>query len=161
MCNKKTKMITVLILSLIVLDLKSQTSAIASGGVANGSGGTVSYTVGQPCYKSDVGENGAIEEGIQQSYEIPIVTEVKGKEVNATITVLLIARDNRLILRVNNIELSDLSFQLYNINGKILHKGRITAKETTISISNYPSATYFINVLDRDKRINTIKIVKK
>ncbi|MFZ4455790.1 MAG: T9SS type A sorting domain-containing protein [Bacteroidales bacterium] len=154
-------MITVLILSFIVFDLKSQTSAIASGGVANGSNGSISYTVGQPCYKSDVGENGAIEEGIQQSYEIPLVTEIKEKEVNATVTVLLIARDNRLIISINKIEFSDLSFLIYNTNGKILHKGRITTKETTISISNYPSAPYFINVLDRNKRINTIKIVKK
>ena len=40
----------------------------ASGGNATGSGGTVSYTVGQIVYVTDTGNTGSVIQGVQQPY---------------------------------------------------------------------------------------------
>jgi hypothetical protein len=48
----------------------SQEAIPASGGDASGSGGTLSFTVGQLGYSSNSGSNGSVAEGVQQPYEI-------------------------------------------------------------------------------------------
>jgi len=57
--------------------LQAQVTIPASGGNATGSGGTVSYTVGQIQYNTYSGTNGTVSQGVQQPYEISVVTAIK------------------------------------------------------------------------------------
>jgi hypothetical protein len=53
----------------------------ASGGNASGSSGSASYSIGQTSYTTNTGTNGTVAQGIQQPFEISVVTginEVKG-----------------------------------------------------------------------------------
>ena len=48
-----------------------------------GSGGTVSYISGQTSYTSIVSSSGTVHEGIQQPFEIQVVTQLNGpRQVN-------------------------------------------------------------------------------
>jgi hypothetical protein len=47
----------------------SQESLSTSGGEANGTGGTVSYSIGQVFYSTYSGSNGTLSEGVQQPFE--------------------------------------------------------------------------------------------
>ena len=71
---------TILFIATIGLFAQSQTTA--SGGEASGSGGTVSYTVGQTAYQTNVGTGGTVTEGLQQAYEIFSVTGIGNTEIS-------------------------------------------------------------------------------
>ncbi|MDZ7649057.1 MAG: hypothetical protein U5K54_18860 [Cytophagales bacterium] len=69
----KVKLGIALLLSLGLHSLHAQVAVPAAGGNAAGSGGTVSYTVGQAVYTVE-GSNGSVAQGVQQPYKISIIT---------------------------------------------------------------------------------------
>ncbi|MCP4553263.1 MAG: T9SS C-terminal target domain-containing protein, partial [Bacteroidetes bacterium] len=68
MKHKKQILITCILL-LGVVFAHGQTTANTSGGEASGSGGAVSYSVGQVVCQTYSGTNGSVAEGVQQPYE--------------------------------------------------------------------------------------------
>lgn len=56
--------------------MHAQETPIASGGDATGSGGTVSYAVGQIVYATDTATTGSVAKGVQQPFEISVVTGI-------------------------------------------------------------------------------------
>lgn len=71
---KKLKLSAVLLLGIGLSGLHAQNTISASGGNASGSGGSVSYSVGQIVYTTNTGTNGSAAQGVQQPYEISVVT---------------------------------------------------------------------------------------
>jgi len=64
-----------LILTVFAISASAQGTPVSSGGDAKGSGGTVSYSVGEVVYTTKKSASGLVIEGIQQSYtttELPI-----------------------------------------------------------------------------------------
>jgi len=61
---------------------------------------------------------------------------------------------------VKEFELSNLHFQLYDINGKLLQNEKITGNQTSIVMSNLVPATYFVKVVQENKEVKTFKIIK-
>lgn len=141
--------------------IQAQDVIIATGGNALGSGGSVSYSVGQATYATNTGSNGSVSEGIQQPYEISIVTEL---ETAKNITLSMAAYPNPTIdyltLEVKDVEYSTLTYQLYDTQGKLLQNKKITSHQTTITMSSLVPATYFIKVIQNNQEIKTIKIIK-
>ena len=74
---KKLKLITLLLLGVGLTGLQAQQAIPASGGNASGSGGSASYSVGQVIYSKNTGTNGSVAQGIQQPYEIMVVTGIE------------------------------------------------------------------------------------
>ena len=74
MRHKRLKLSTVLLLGLGLTGVQAQTSVNATGGDASGGGGSVSYSVGQVVYTTHTGTSGSVAEGVQQPYEISVVT---------------------------------------------------------------------------------------
>ena len=65
------------LLGLGLTGLQAQTSVNTIGGNASGSGGSASYSVGQVVYQAHSGTNASIIEGVQQPYEILVVTQIE------------------------------------------------------------------------------------
>lgn len=132
-----------------------------SGGNASGSGGTVSYSIGQIVYNTNVGTNGTVSQGIQQPYEISMVTELEEAQgINLSITAFPNPTTDYLTLRTKNVDNQNLSFQLYDINGKMIQKSKINISETRISMTEIPPAIYFLKIIDNGKEVKVFKIVK-
>src|SRR6056297_978638 len=55
----------------------AQQAMPASGGDASGSGGFVSYSVGQVVYTTHTGANGSVAQGVQQTYEIAVESGIE------------------------------------------------------------------------------------
>lgn len=86
MRHKRLKISAVLLLGLGLTGLLAQEKIIATGGDASGSGGSVSYSVGQVTYQTHIGTNGSVSEGVQQPYEISIITGIDEAEgINLTV----------------------------------------------------------------------------
>ncbi len=148
-----------LVLSLSTL--KAQEGTHTSGGEASGSGGSVSYSVGQVVYTTNTGTNGSVAQGVQQPYEISVITALEeAQNINLTVSAYPNPTTDYLTLEVKEFELSDLHFQLYDMTGKLLQSEKINGNQTRISMSNLASATYFVRIVQRNKEVKTFKIIK-
>ena len=157
----RVKLSAVLLLGLGLTGLQAQESVNATGGNASGSGGSASYSVGQVAYQTHTGTNGSVSEGVQQPFEISVVTAIEeAKGINLSFTAYPNPTTDYLTLEVKEFELSNLHFQLYDINGKLLQNEKITGNQTSIVMSNLVPATYFVKVVQENKEVKTFKIIK-
>ncbi len=150
------------IMLLGVVFAQAQNSATTSGGEASGSGGSSSYSVGQVVYTTNTGTNGSVAQGVQQPYEISVVTGIEeAKDINLSVSMYPNPTTDFLQLKVESEKLKDLSYQLYDITGKLLQSEKITGSQTSIVMSNLLPATYFVKVIQGNKEVKTFKIVKR
>ncbi len=161
MRHKRLKLSAVLLLGLGLTGLQAQESINATGGNASGSGGSASYSVGQVVYITHTGTNGSEAQGVQQPFEI---SEVTGIEEAKGITLQCSAYPNPttdfLTLKVENYDNTNLSYQLFDMNGKLLENKKIDSNQTSIVMSNLVPASYFVKVTDNNKEVKTFKIIK-
>ena len=156
MRHKRLKLSTVLLLGLGLTGVQAQTSVNATGGDASGGGGSVSYSVGQVVYTTHTGTSGSVAEGVQQPYEISVVTGLEeAQSINLSVTAYPNPTTDYLTLRIDEFEISNLSFQLYDMNGKLLQNEKITGNQTSIVMSNLLPATYFVKVIQGNKEVKT------
>jgi len=139
----------------------AQTSTNAAGGNASGSGGSVSYSVGQVVYTTNTGTIGSVAHGVQQPYEISVETGIEVTEINLSVTAYPNPTRDFLQLRVEYQDFKDLSYQLYDMNGKLLQTKELIGTETQIDFSSYTPATYFVKVTQGNRELKIFKIIKK
>jgi hypothetical protein len=169
--SKKLKVLgvaTLLTLAFSLSTVSAQESVNATGGNASGSGGSVSYSVGQFLYTTHTGSNGTVAQGVQQPYEISVLTGLEeAKGINLTVSAFPNPATDYLILEVKDFELSALHFQLFDMNGKLLQNEKIAANQTHIVMSDLMPATYFVKVLVKtqgianQQEVKTFKIIKQ
>ncbi|MBI2280407.1 MAG: T9SS type A sorting domain-containing protein [Bacteroidetes bacterium] len=157
---KKLKASSVVILLLGIGSLHAQDATSESGGNATGVGGTYSYMVGQLVYTTNTGINGSVAQGVLQPYEISTVLGVDMDEINLELIVYPNPTTNYLTLKIDDSKYSTINFQLIDMQGKLLRKGKMITNSTTIKIEDLPQSTYFLNVTDNNKIVKTFKIIK-
>ncbi|HPM90688.1 MAG TPA: T9SS type A sorting domain-containing protein [Tenuifilaceae bacterium] len=159
MKHKKT-ITSVAFLLLGLGGLHAQESVNATGGDATGSGGTVAYSVGQVAYTTNTDASGTVSQGVQQVYEI-FTVGINETELNISLSVFPNPTANNLTLQISDYNNEKLSYQLYDMQGKLLNNGQLTAQQTQINTSSLPPATYFINVVNQEnKKVQSFKIIK-
>ena len=153
---------TLLTFTFSLSTLMAQETIPATGGNASGSGGTASYSVGQVVYTTNTGTNGSVAQGVQQPFEIQVVTGIaEAKGINLEVSAYPNPTTDYLVLKVENYDKGNLLYQLFDMNGKLLENKKITGNETSIVMSNLVPATYFVKVTEGNKEIKTFKIMKK
>ncbi|HCX99957.1 MAG TPA: T9SS C-terminal target domain-containing protein [Bacteroidales bacterium] len=158
---KRLKLSAVLLLGLGLAGLQAQESVNATGGNALGNGGSASYSIGQVVYTTNTGTNGSVAQGVQQPYEISTVSGIEEAiGINLTITAYPNPTSDYLTLSINEFDISNLSYQLFDMQGKLLLSTKITNEKTSIVMSNLIPAVYFVRVMEGIKNVKTFKIVK-
>ena len=152
----------IFLLGLGLAGLQAQEAILAAGGDASGSGGSISYSVGQVAYTTSTGTNGySVAAGVQQPYEIQSPT---GLEEAPGIQLECMAYPNpakdHLTLKIDDYDNENLSYQLYDMQGNLLENKKLTGIETTISMEKLVPACYFLKVIQENKEIATFKIIK-
>lgn len=161
MSYKKLKLIVVLLLGLGLSGIQAQNVVPATGGNASGIGGSASYSVGQVVYITNTGTNGSVAQGVQQPYEISVVTAIEEAScIKLDCSAYPNPTTDLIILKVENYKTEYLSYQLYDINARLLENKKIQKNETIIAMNNLVSAIYFLKVTDSNKEIKTFKIIK-
>lgn len=141
---------------LATLELSAQENTVASGGEATGSGGTVSYSVGQVVYTANNGTNGSVSQGVQQPYAIS--TTVGVNQTSIQLNAYPNPTTNNLTLTTDDCE--SLSYQLFNIQGAEISSKTLNSKTSNISLEGHPPATYFLKVIKNNEVIKAFKIIK-
>lgn len=159
---KKIKLSFILLSGLGLTGLHAQEAIPSTGGEANGSGGSSSYTVGQVVYTTQAGTNGkTLAQGVQQAYEISVVFgESEAKNINLFLSAYPNPTTDYLTVKVENYKTDNLQYQIFDINGKLLQIIKAEGPETRIPTNYLVPANYFVKVLDKQKKIKVFKFIK-
>jgi hypothetical protein len=141
--------------------MQAQSTVPVTGGNAAGTGGTADYTVGQAVYTTNSGLSGTVAQGVQQPYEIIVVTGLEeAVGINVEFEVYPNPSSDYVKLAVKNCELQNICFQLYNINGSLIQNKNIIDKETVIDMGKLPPGAYYLHINDNQRDVKTFKIIK-
>ena len=142
--------------------LKAQNTIPAAGGNATGSGGSVSYTIGQILYNTFSGTNGTFIQGVQQPYEISVVDAIENTEgIILEYKVYPNPTRGLIILTIEPFDQENFRFKVYDLSGILLQDKKIESEETEISMENLSSAIYFLKVIRDNQEVKVFKIIKK
>ena len=156
---KHLRISVLLAMLLVSFGLQAQVSVNAAAGNATGDGGSVSFSVGQVAFSANVGTNGSVTEGVQQPYEISVLSVAEQAE-NISLSVYPNPSTDYLCLTTSD-EISGLSYQLFDMNGRLLKSEKIVGNQTNINMQGLVSATYFVKVNQGNKTVKSFKIIKK
>ena len=152
--------VSILLVVFGLTEVMAQRTTTASGGDATGAGGSLSYTVGQVVYTTNTGANGSVAQGVQQPYEISISVGIEVTEINMKLVAYPNPTNNLLTLNIGNHNNEKLTYQLYDMQGKLLGSKQVINSNTTIGMHYLPVGSYLLNVLDNNSLIKTFRIVK-
>lgn len=141
--------------------IQGQSTIPATGGTATGSGGTATYTIGQITYKTFSETIGSVAQGVQQPYEISVVTAIENTE-GITLEYKVYPNPTRgmITLTIKPFDYEKMSYQLLDLNGVLLQDKRIESEETVISMDNLSPAIYFLKIISGNQEIKVFRIIK-
>ncbi|MGM0474270.1 MAG: T9SS type A sorting domain-containing protein [Bacteroidota bacterium] len=136
------------LLGFFLTGVKAQEALSAGGGNASGSGGSVSYTVGQVACTFYTTVSGSVSQGVQQPYEIYVEAGTgQGDGVNLICASYPNPVTDILILEIGDYQSQQLVYRLYDTNGNLLKNREIRGNVTTISMESLAMGTYFLKVV--------------
>ena len=138
----------------------AQESVNTSGSNASGTGGAVSYTVGQVAYTNSSGSNGSVSAGVQQSYTITATTGVDENNFNLDVSVYPNPTTDLLVLSINELK-EEYRYQVLDMAGKLLTNGQLRNNQTQLDFSSYAAGSYYVNIItNQNKQIKTFQVIK-
>ena len=133
----------------------------ATGGNISGSSGSVSYTIGQIAYAFLQNNSYEITQGVQQPFEILVLSDNGDDGISAPVcSVFPNPTSDQLTIRIENSNRKDMVLSLYNTDGMLLLKQKITDYETILPMEGLPSGIYLLEINVFDKVIRSFKIIK-
>ena len=159
---KKQIFISAILLLVVSICVNAQEAVVTTGGDVSSTAGSVSYTVGQVVYTTSTGTSGSVAQGVQQPYEIFVVTAIpEAKGIDLKVYAYPNPATNYITVKVENYETSDLQYRIYDADGKLLKIVKATGPETRIVTGDLLPAIYFVKIIDKQKVIKVFKIIKK
>jgi hypothetical protein len=140
--------------------LSGQQIITTSGGGGSGTGGKVSYTVGQVINNAYTSDGGSVVEGVQQPYEISVETGVDIASINISIKAFPNPTADFLTVIIQDYQTKNLSFELFDLDGKLKASGKINSSETIVKMNELIPAVYFLKISSKEKDIKVFKIIK-
>lgn len=138
---------------------RAQESVNSTGGEAFGTGGTVSFSVGQVFYTTNTGSSGLVEQGVQHAYVISSVGLAEATTLNPELYPN--PTSNKLNLLVSASEVDQHYFVLLDTQGRLILKDKIILGQTQIDVENITSSTYFLEIFNQnDQKLHQFKIIK-
>jgi hypothetical protein len=142
------------------LYLPAQQGPAATGGDAAGAGGKVSYSIGQTDYISSSGTAGTVNPGLQQPYEILVVTGIERTDITLGFTVYPNPSSDFIILGVPNTEFNTWNYELFDARGELVGSQKIKDSENRISLVGLPNGVYLLRISGNDKLVKSFRIIK-
>lgn len=137
----------------------AQVSITSSGGNAQGSGGSSSYSIGQTFVQSQSNGTASVLQGVQQA--VVLTNLGTSKLGNHIVIVYPNPTTDYLELQLSKAPKWRYWFVLYDAHGKAVRKLSIDEVQTTLHLGDLPAANYTAFVYDEHQReLQTFKIIK-
>tara|TARA_B110001450_G_C17512756_1_gene437107 strand:- start:142 stop:615 length:474 start_codon:yes stop_codon:yes gene_type:complete len=154
------KIILTGILFLMMNMLSAQDIVSVSGGEASGIGGSFSYTVGQVFYSTIISSTGSVSQGLQQSIELFTLSNSELTSLTLKAVTYPNPTSDYLVLAISDGNITNLTYVLYDINGRALAQGKCIQSNTQIDMQSLAIGTYVLKVNKNSQEIKTFKIIK-
>lgn len=140
----------------------SQESANAGGGDANSiDDGSVSFSIGQTVYTSDESTAGSSSMGVQQVYNVEIITNnAAAYDLSIDLNVFPNPAMDHVTLEIIGSLAPGLQYNLKDLNGVTLFENQINGASTTVPVDELSPATYMITVLSENTAVSSFRIIK-
>lgn len=135
-------------------------SISAAGGNATGTGGNVSYSVGQVFYLVKEDNNITVSEGVQQPYEISVITSNSDDAIDLDYKVFPNPANDALTLKVPQKYCGKSSYTLYDVAGNVIIKAVISNQEVVFETAHLAKGIYFLSISGDKKHLKNFKIIK-
>jgi hypothetical protein len=140
---------------------RSQEAIPVSGGAAAGSGGSVSYTVGQVFYTTTTAATGGVSQGVQHPFEFQSLSNPALTTVKVTAVTYPNPTKDFIVLKITDRALYNLRYTLFDVNGKFIVSDAITASSTQIQMKHLAIGAYVLKVIQKNKSLKSFKILKQ
>ncbi len=120
---------------------------------------SISWTLGETVIETFKADENIHTQGFHQ----PVITVVSIDEIDLpgyNITAFPNPAKRYVTLNVEAQKYENMSFMLYDVNGNLIKQGRIYDKNTDVSFEGLKPAVYFIRIIEANKNLTTIKIIK-
>lgn len=158
---KKMTMMAFMFFGVFTSISQAQESFNAAGGDGTGSGGSISYSIGQVFYSCNIEAGITENQGVQQFNELLDYIEENLPSVNTELIAYPNPATDLVNLKIENYDPDSLSYALFDMQGRLLVTNQISQSETQIQLNNLPRAVYLLNVFNNKKSLKTFKIIKK
>lgn len=153
------KIFIILAFFMCAVAVSAQTGVVTSGGDASGTGGSVSYSVGQVVYTTNTGTDGSVAQGVQQPYEISEIVAINDFEADWECLVFPNPANDFLIISHSHAD--NCTFQLYDNNAQLIRNGKLDVGETNVPMRDLAPAVYFLRIVNAVGELKKeFKIVK-
>ncbi|WP_420571051.1 T9SS type A sorting domain-containing protein [Kordia sp.] len=139
--------------------LMAQETPVSSANESTGSNGSVSYSVGLLVVKTLESSDGSVSQGAQIPLEVTQLLSINDPFFN-DVAIHVFPNPTANVLQLKTGKHSDLSYQLFDLNGKLIKNQKKMISEK-IALDNVKSGTYLLKILQATKEIKTFKIIKK
>ncbi|MFN2396828.1 MAG: T9SS type A sorting domain-containing protein [Bacteroidales bacterium] len=151
---------------LIVLICILSTSKLSAQEVIAGAGNHyeageigISWTLGETVTETFKAADIKLTQGFHQ----PVITIVSVDEIfvpGYEITAFPNPTKSFVTIRIEAAELENLTYMLYDFNGKLIQHNLVESFETMVSLEELDPALYFIRIMKNNKIITSIKLIK-
>ncbi len=155
-----SKLLVVLLFFMAHL-LSAQETTLAAGGEATGTGGSCSYSVGQVFYNTVTDNTGSISQGVQQSLELFVLSNPELTTLNLKAVTYPNPTSDYVVLSLSDASLTDLSYVLYDLQGRLVAQNKVLQASTKIDLSPFEGGVYVLKVNQNNKQLKSFKIIKK
>lgn len=131
----------------------------SSGASGQNSSGSISYSLGELVIDTKVNGTTIITQGFQQTQII--VTAIAEPSVTGfSMAVFPNPTNDFVTLKIENGEILNLEFVLFDSHGRFLLKEQLTGSEKKVSFEQLNPGAYFIKIVENGMELQTFKIVK-
>jgi hypothetical protein len=141
--------------------VSAQQSANTTGKNVSQNNTTISYSIGEVYYNTTTTLSSVITQGIQQPYEIYLISGIGNEKDVQLITAFPNPTSSTIKIVIQDIKIDGLNYKLYDLLGKEILSGDITSNQTEVDLNNLMPAVYFIKVFRYNSTIKYFKIIKK
>ena len=143
--------------------LQAQKTALASGGNGSGTGGSFAYSVGQTMYTAQFNSTTTLSKGVQQGYELFLITGLEEEDrFGLVATVFPNPASNYLTVEIKNYNpTADLEIFLFDAKGQEVYRKRVIDVQTQLDVEHLSSALYMLKLVQGDKLLKAVKVIKK
>ena len=153
------KIVLIIGISLLLINYSAAQSSInAAGGDFISEDATLSYSIGQIFYETDI-----LNEGVQLPYNI---LEMVGIDEVKNIFLNMLAFPNptqdflELRIETDGFDFQNVLYQISDVNGCLLISDKIQDFQTVISMEKLSKGVYLLEVKTKDNVLKTFKVVK-
>lgn len=160
MKQKKVFALAGLLLSIGLLQLQAQNNSVTAGGDASGSGGSISYSIGQVDYIQATGSGGTANQGVQQPIEIYVLGNDEFSNIELSAVIFPNPTSNYVTLSINDMYTNELSFTVVDVNGRKIMSEQIRSAQTIVPFEHLQASMYLLSVMNGNSLLKTFKIIK-